>query len=247
MQVHTLHRIINDQQNAIAVSASCPNCGAELSTPPRSARLHACAYCQTTLIVNKDDISAAGSAGQVHMGEALLSVGDRFDLAHGSFEIYGRAQYSYGRGIWDEYWVVRTDIADTDEIYWLSVDEGDVVIQRQLEPADLSVKREAVDHEWAKSTPSKAMDGSTARFLKPGDTLIYENAEYKVTEAEQATCLGFEGSWPEPIEIGQTYRYINAEGRGGSLLSCEIDDASDTDPDWFLGRWYSPFDVERAS
>ena len=237
----------NEALNLLAVSASCPNCGAELPLPPRSARLQACAYCQTTLIVNKGDISAEGTSGQIHVGEALLSIGDRFVLAFGKYEVLGRAQYSYGRGVWDEFWVVRTDIATSDETYWLSVDEGDVVIQRQIDSEGMSVKREKADHEWAKTSGKKSFDDADARFLEPGDRIYLEEHEYLVTEVEKATCLGFEGSWPEDIAIGQTYLYVNAEAKGGLLLSCEIDDERDLEPDWFMGRWYSPFDVERGT
>ena len=237
----------NHELTLLAVSASCPNCGAELPLPPRSARLQACAYCQTTLIVNKGDISSEGTSGQVHVGEALLSVGDRFELALGKYEVLGRAQYSYGRGLWDEFWVMRTDIANNEEIYWLSVDEGDVVIQQQIDSDGMSVIREKADHEWAKDSGKKSFNEADARFLEPGDRLYFEEHEYRVTETEKATCLGFEGSWPEDISIGQTYLYINAEAKGGLLLSCEIDNERDLEPDWFMGRWYSAFDVERAN
>lgn len=227
------------------MSASCPNCGAELTDPPRSARLHACAYCQTTLIVNKGDISAEGTSGQIHSGEALLRVGDHFKLAMASFMVQGRAQYSYGRGFWDEYWISAEAGSEDDQtIYWLSIDEGDVVIQKVLSGDGLQVQRNNT-HDWVSSTGIKPLDGETARFLATGDRLYHEDNEFIVTEVEQATCLGFEGSWPEPISIGQTYRYLNAEAQGGLLLSCEIDDVSDTDPDWFIGRWYSPFDIRR--
>ena len=197
--------------------------------------------------MNKGDISAEGTSGQIHVGEALLSIGDRFNLAFGKYEVLGRAQYSYGRGVWDEFWVVRTDIATSDETYWLSVDEGDVVIQQQTDSEGMSVWRERADHEWAKSSGKKPLDDADARFLETGDRIYLEEHEYLVTEVEKATCLGFEGSWPEDISIGQTYRYINAEAKGGLLLSCEIDDERDQEPDWFMGRWYSPFDVERDS
>ena len=196
--------------------------------------------------MNKGDISAEGTSGQIHVGEALLSIGDRFNLAFGKYEVLGRAQYSYGRGVWDEFWVVRTDIATSDETYWLSVDEGDVVIQQQTDSEGMSVWRERADHEWAKSSGKKPLDDADARFLETGDRIYLEEHEYLVTEVEKATCLGFEGSWPEDISIGQTYRYINAEAKGGLLLSCEIDDERDQEPDWFMGRWYSPFDVERG-
>jgi len=125
----------------------------------------------------------------------------------------GMIRYSYGRGFWDEWWVKD----DSDEEWWLSVDEGDMVLEKLIENEDdISLFKDAYIGE------------------KSGK-------EWIVTEIGEGSCEGFAGSLPHRIIIGQTHRYIHLSGYKATLKTLEVDT---TGMRTYRGKWINPFDIK---
>ena len=114
---------------------------------------------------------------------------------------------------WDEFWV-----EGTDHRVWISVDEGDVILQRPIPRNDCP----------ANTKPPKL-----------GDTVTAERRNYRVTEASSAICIAVRGHFSEILKIGSQYDYVNCTGENGNLLSGEFSEGA---PDWYLGAWLDPFE-----
>jgi predicted nucleic acid-binding Zn-ribbon protein len=197
------------------LAPTCPNCGHGFAALRRSTRMFDCPSCGTTLFRENDALAPIGNHGEMHTTPMLFGLGDRVEAGGEVFEIVGHARFDYGRGVWDEMWGLD---ANGDGV-WLSVDEGDVALQRAFAP------------------------GSGPRQPDPmpvGHDFIYQGRPYTVTEADTATCTAIRGEFPEKLEVGERYRFVNAAGREGALLSGEFWDGGH---DWFEGVWLDPFTI----
>ncbi len=174
-----------------------------------------CPSCGTTLYVDGAQLHDAGNAGQMHDGPALFGVGDAVRLGKALIQITGHARFSYGRGWWDEYWGFDEDQRGC----WVSVDEGDVVLQYPI---------------------TKDFWPRVARTARVGTPFRYRDDDWQVTEADAAECVALRGSFGEQLEVGETYTFLNASGPGGELLSGEFWEGGQS---WYVGYWFDPFDV----
>lgn len=194
---------------------TCPNCGDAL--PPQIARISmlTCGSCGTTLYLQDETVLNAGESGQMHDAPGLIRLDETVKLGRTSVTILGHARFSYGRGWWDEFW----GFDDRDQGCWVSVDEGDIVLQYPLPPAQSPrIQRD----------PPVGM-----RFKYAGD-------DATVIETDRATCLALRGAFDERLQVGEAYDFVNAQLDGGGLLSAEIWPGGER---WFLGQWYDPFDL----
>lgn len=173
------------------------------------------------MLIEDEVVSLAGEQGVMHDTPLLIALGDSVTTRDGRFEILGHARYSYGRGLWDEFWALDK----TGQSVWISVDEGDVVVQREVVAKDVK-----------------------ALTMRPGlgEPITYRKDRYIVTEREDAECVALRGSFDHVLTVGDRYAFVNASGPGAQLLSGEI---REDGAQWYLGQWYSPFDiqVERVS
>lgn len=194
----------------------CPNCGDRVSPAIKSVKMITCTSCNTTLVLEDAGLRAAGEQGVLHEVPMLFGLGDTVRIGQSRYDILGQARFSYGRGTWDEFWAVDGQGAPV----WISVDEGDLILQRKL-----------ARDQWPK------YDG----YLRMKSTLTYKGQGYRVQEEGTGTCLGLRGSFGHELKLGQSYRFLNLQGEEGDVLSVEIEGNS---YEWFLGRWIDPFDVE---
>ena len=107
------------------VQIACPNCGDRIDLRD-GVRMLTCPSCGTTLLYEDAVVRQAGSAGVMHDAPLLFGIGDRVRCPAGIFDILGHARFDYGRGWWDEFWALDED----GHPAWLSIDEGDVAVQR---------------------------------------------------------------------------------------------------------------------
>lgn len=198
----------------------CPNCGDAIVPAFKNVRLITCASCGTSLFLEDEAARLAGQAGVMHDVPMLFGLGDIVRLGNVMLTLHGQARFSYGRGTWDEFWGLSQD----DQPFWLSLDEGDMVLQQGIDPS---------------AAPK------TATSLRPGAMLQFYGESYKVTEIDEAECLAVKGSFDEALQVGETYRFVNAQNSRSELLSGEIWQGGES---WYLGRWFDPFEisVERA-
>lgn len=195
---------------------TCPNCGDRLPEQIRAIAMMTCPSCATTLFVDGPRLHNAGHAGDMHDSPALFAIGDTVHLGKATLEITGQARFSYGRGWWDEYWAFDEDRRGA----WVSVDEGDVVLQ-------YPIKREL----WPRVAP-------TARI---GTPFRYLDGDWRVTETDKAECIAIRGAFGEALEVGEVHSFLSATGPRGDLLSGEFWEGGQS---WFIGYWYDPFEID---
>jgi len=179
------------------------------------ARMLNCEFCGSSIVLDDEVLRKAGEAGEMLDAPELVTIGRAIRLPSGQFTAWGHVRYDYGQGHWDEYY------GDLDGDWcWLSVDEGDLVLQHKIEGTKLSYSD-----------------------FKPLAEVEIEGKKYKCTETGRATAIAFRGQLPEPVAIGDEHRYGNFQGRGTHVASAEIWDEGQA---LFIGEWIDPFDVRPA-
>jgi hypothetical protein len=196
------------------MTQNCPNCGGDVPGMMATARVMACPYCATTLVKADAVLTKAGTAGQMFAAPSLFTLDQPTRVAERMFTPRGHVRYDYGRGTWDEYW--GEDGAGAP--VWVSVDEGDVAWQVELDP----------------------VDAPQGRAFRLGAEVTYRGMRFVTTEVESATCTGFRGQLPEAPHIGEAHMFANFTGPKGAILSAERWDGGAA---WFAGHWIDPFDV----
>ncbi|MDP0928217.1 DUF4178 domain-containing protein [Paracoccus onubensis] len=193
----------------------CPNCGTPVNELARYARMTVCEACDTAILIEDDVVRAAGVKGVMHDTVSLFDIGDTVKAGGQVITLGGKARFSYGRGFWDEFW----GMDERNDPVWVSLDEGDVAIQRELDDRSLS---------------------SAVQKARIGDAIRMGGTEYVITEIEQAECVALRGVFDHELKVGETYNFFNASGQGSAILSYEY---WDTGAQLYLGDWFNPFDI----
>lgn len=194
---------------------SCANCGADLPHRLAHARMVVCEHCGTTSVLEDEAFRLAGTGGVIQDAPSLVHLNEEINAGGSLLMPVGHAQFSYGRGWWDEFWCVD----DEGDGCWLSVDEGDYAIEIPL-PADRTPK------------------GFRPRL---GEGVEINGESYVVTEAETATCAAVRGEFPEALTVGESHLYFDLSGRDGRLATFERWDGGEA---WTFGRWIDPWEVK---
>lgn len=197
-------------------SFNCPNCGNQVEQALDIIKMTTCTSCGTSLFLADDRALTAGQGGEMHDTPLLFGIGDQVVLGSFRIDIYGHARYSYGRGFWDEFWGVD----GRGDPYWVSVDEGDIVLQE--------------------ACPKKGGPRISGQ-PRLGEKVMFERRTYRVNEIETAECVAVRGSFDEQIDVGDTHTFLNATNQSGELLSGEFWDGGEK---WFQGDWYDPFEIK---
>jgi len=195
-----------------AANHNCPNCGAELSCRLASAKMAACAYCESTILLDDEGMRKAGEAGTMAEEPSLIALGQEFTYDGQSFMPVGHARFSYPNGWWDEFWCLD----GKGEGIWVSVDEGDIAIEVPIE---------------LKKQPPLSV-------LKLGNTLKLKGATWRITEADEGKCEALRGEFPEELRVGDTYQYWHLSGPDARLLTLEYSDGEVSATE---GSWIDPY------
>lgn len=195
---------------------NCGNCGAELPGRLQHARMITCTYCGTTSVLRDSVFETAGSGGEMAEAPSLVALGQALRVDGLEILPVGHARFSYGRGWWDEYWCI--DPAGVG--LWLSADEGDYAVERNL----------AAEFYPKGFRPSL------------GNSVEIRGYTYTVTEAETGTCLAVRGEFPEELEVGEAHLYFDLSGPDGQMATYEKWDGGES---WSFGTWVDPWDVVR--
>ena len=198
---------------------NCPSCGGEVPHELKYAKLVVCPQCQTSLFLEDEAVRNAGERSTLSDEPSLFSVGIPFDYHNVTHVPHGRIRFDYGQGHWDEWWVTT----NTGEAVWVSVDEGDIVMQTPLE-----------------------LKGAAPAYdkLTMGRTITMGSDTLKVTEKNLSQCIGFEGELPEVIAVGEEHAYVHLSGPQGLLLTVEYFEGR---AGIFRGHWIDPFEVKPFS
>lgn len=194
---------------------SCPNCGDAVPRRIETAAMITCPSCATTLLLTSGRVLDAGRGGEMHDVPLLFGLGDTVGLGRSRIDIEGHARFSYGRGFWDEFW----GRDDQGRSVWVSVDEGDIVLQHPMP-----------DRQFP-SFPAGIRVGAIGSYM--GQSL-------KVVETDTAECVALRGAFDERLLVGDKYVFVNAQAETGDFYSGEF---SGSEQGWFVGQWYDPFEV----
>ncbi|MEO0821992.1 MAG: DUF4178 domain-containing protein [Pseudomonadota bacterium] len=194
----------------------CQNCGAPIRREIETSKLVACTHCNTTQMLVDDVFRNAGQQGVMQDIPGLLTLGREARIAGERVRPIGQIRLSYGRGWWDEFWCLFRKGP-----VWISVDEGDVAVERPMPPDD-----------WPK--------GFTPRL---GAHVKIAGLDFTVAEAQTAECIAVRGELPEVIAIGERHNYYDLSGPQGALATLERWDGQEA---WFFGDWIDPWEVEES-
>ncbi len=192
----------------------CSNCGAELPRRFSHAKMITCTHCGTTSLLRDAVWELAGEGGFMQDAPSLVQLGQHVEIEGLHLMPVGHARFSYGRGWWDEYWCLD----DEGKGRWLSADEGDYALEVPLARAD-----------WPGNFRSRI-----------GTAVTIRGEEFRVTEAETATCLAVRGEFPEELEVGEAHLYFDLAGPEGQIATYEKWDGGEA---WTRGVWIDPWDV----
>jgi len=191
---------------------NCPQCGDLLDIRIQYSKLVKCQSCGSSIFLEDDSAKLIGKSSVLSPEPSLIKLHTPFNYEGKSYLPLGKIRYSYGRGIWEE-WYLHDD--DNNE-YWLSVDEGDFVLEQKA---------------------SLGLSSVEFKNLKVGK--IYRG--YLVEEKGYGKCVGFDGELPELIEIGQVHQYVHLGKGYGSLATIEFFDGK---KETYKGSWIDPFKIE---
>lgn len=192
---------------------NCPQCGAPLPLYIAHAKLAQCGSCGSSIFIEDEAARLAGYSSVLAPEPSLITLNQSFGYAGKMYFPLGKIRYSYGRGFWEEWWIKDS----LEHEYWLSVDEGDMVLERLVENSD-----------------------AIELFKEPyiGQKI---DTEWIITEIGTGTCEGFSGTLPWNIRVGESYRYFHLSGYHAQLKTIEIDASGMRT---YQGKWISPFDIK---
>lgn len=199
-----------------ALDLSCPSCGDQVPRHFQHAKIAVCESCNSVIYLDGAEATIAGEQSAVADYPSLFQLHQRYTYQDLVFEPVGMLRYDYGRGYWDEWWC----LTDANEGRWISVDEGDFVIEKPINvPTDAPSKKELIN----------------------GRHLTVLNLPWTVTEIGEATFVGMRGELPDAINQQRTFWYCHLSRPGSELLTLEYDNPYNPPSDAFLGKWMDPF------
>jgi len=197
----------------IAKTINCPQCGDRLEIYFRWTKLIACNSCKSSIFLEDNGTLTIGESSMLSPEPSLLKLYEPFSIEKRYYFPIGKLRYSYGRGFWEE-WFLKDD---KNQEFWLSIDEGDFVLQQKI---------------------SMKLPFSNPLFAKVGK----KYGEYFVSERGTGTLVGFEGELPENVTMGASHFYLHLSLDRGKLVTVEV---TGKKYETFLGKWIDPLRIKR--
>jgi len=192
----------------------CPQCGDLLSVYFHYTKLIQCESCKSTIFLEDDAVRLAGKQSVLSEEPSLIALHQPFSYKQTTYLPIGKIRYSYGRGFWEEWWLK----SEHGDAYWLSVDEGDMVLEQEV-----------AEHTMAMVFDDLGIGMRLDRWI--------------VTEMGSAICEGFEGSLPKEIAIGSRYDYAHLDGKGATLRTLEF---TPQGLEVYEGQWIDLFEIKKV-
>lgn len=197
---------------------NCPSCSAPLPYDQRFAALVVCEHCYSAVVFDDAVAKLAGKMAVLSRPRSGLYVGATGRISnHLAFRCIGRVRYAYGRGFWDEWYLLHDDQSTS----WLSEDEQELTHDRP--------KR----HQLSQSQ---------LQGIVPGAKLNIDGQDYHVMESDTAICEGGEGQLPFRIISGEGVPYFDLETPERAPATLEVE--PDGSVKLFAGQTLGPFDLK---
>lgn len=191
----------------MALTASCPSCGAPVVFQSAGSVFAVCGYCQSTLFRHDDALEDLGKMAPLAEDRSPLQLGSEGKYKGVHFALIGRLQLRYSQGLWNEWHLLFDDMRTG----WLSEAGGEYVLtfaQPVQEPlpafADLTI----------------------------GQRLTLAGESWTVSNLEEAICVAGEGELP--FRVGAGYPVPAADLRNPAHFATL--DYSETPPLLFSGE-----------
>jgi len=191
----------------VALSASCPSCGAPVVFKSASSIFAVCEYCQSTLVRHDQALEDIGKMAALVEDRSPLQLGSEGSYKGVHFALIGRIQIKYSQGVWNEWHLMFDDMRTG----WLSEAAGEYVL-----------------------TFARYVDEALPRFddLKIAQRFVLASQTWTVSNIEQAECIAGQGELP--FKVGGGYPVSAVDLRNGSNFATL--DYSETPPLLFVGE-----------
>lgn len=194
---------------------TCPSCGAPAVVRNPATISKVCEFCSTVMIWDQDSLKNAGKESRLAEGYSRLYRWATGSIQGTRFQVLGRVRYSFGRGFWDEWYVML----ENGEGHWITED----------------------NHEFSFQELSTSVSNMPAfDQVSVGDNLTINDRDYQIQEKGMATCLGMEGELPRGILPNEQYPYVDGSSYDGEYTFGLEYDNDNGQPTLFVGKWVRP-------
>ena len=191
----------------MALTASCPSCGAPVVFKSASSVFAVCEYCQSTLVRHDQNLEDIGKMAALVEDRSPLQLGAEGSYKGVHFALIGRIQIKYSQGIWNEWHLLFDDMRTG----WLSEAGGEYVLTFAQQVQEL--------------LPQFA-------DLKIGQRFVLASQPWTVSNIENAECVAGQGELP--FKVGAGYPVAAVDLRNGANFATL--DYSETPPLLFVGE-----------
>ncbi len=193
----------------------CPSCAAPLHRRVQYSKLIICSHCGAQVFLEDEGARLAGQSSVLSDEPSIFSMHKSIRHKGKRYLPVGRLRYDYGRGWWDEWWMMTSD----GEATWFSVDEGHIAIEKPFE-----MKEEPPSFD----------------ALSGGDEFKIGEERLIVQEKNHCTLIGGEGELPFRPEIGEEHDYADLLGEKGRIYTLEY---YEDGIEMYRGRWVDPYSI----
>ncbi len=191
----------------MALTASCPSCGAPVVFKSASSILAVCDYCQSTLVRHDQALEDIGKMAALVEDRSPLQLGAEGSYKGVHFALIGRIQVKYGQGSWNEWHLLFDDMRTG----WLSEAGGEYVLT------------------FARYVEDRLPEVSE---LKVGQRFVLASQTWTVSNIENAECIAGQGELP--FKVGAGYPVVAVDLRNSANFATL--DYSETPPLFFVGE-----------
>ena len=191
----------------MALTASCPSCGAPVVFQSASSILAVCEYCQSTLVRHDQALEDIGKMAALVEDRSPLQLGAEGSYKGVHFALIGRIQIKYSQGIWNEWHLLFDDMRTG----WLSEAGGEYVLT------------------FMRQVDEPLPDFSALRI---GQRLQVASQVWTVSNLENAECIAGQGELP--FKVGGGYPVAAADLRNETRFATL--DYSESPPLLFVGE-----------
>lgn len=191
----------------MALTASCPSCGAPVVFKSASSVFAVCEYCQSTLVRHDQNLEDIGKMAALVEDRSPLQLGAEGSYKGVHFALIGRIQIKYSQGIWNEWHLLFDDMRTG----WLSEAGGEYVLT------------------FMRQVDEPLPDFSALRI---GQRLQVASQVWTVSNLENAECIAGQGELP--FKVGGGYPVAAADLRNETRFATL--DYSESPPLLFVGE-----------
>ena len=179
--------------------APCPGCGAPVEFRSAQSTHAVCAYCQSTVVRQGEQLARLGKMAELFDDFSPLQLFATGRLQGRPFTLVGRLQYAYEGGRWTE-WVAQFDGEGTDRLGTLSEDNGAFVFSLPR-----ALQRPAPE----------------VRSLRVGVTTAIDGQPFTVSSVQEVWLASAQGELSHLPALGQRFHVAELRNDQGLVLSLD--------------------------